>query len=118
MAYIQFIVWWFFSEFLFLVCSIPVLALLVFVSAPWSRVLVVHVTRIILALIWLVGGSWIVHDITRRLVFKNERFGEAVGSAFSEVRLVISFLPVVGTLFPLRSREESPFDRPDDPRPL
>jgi len=105
-------------EVLFLVCSIPVFALLGFFFRTWSNVPVIRVTVGILSFIWLAGGLRIAHELARRQAFKNEGFGEAIGSAFSEVRLVISFLPVVGTLFPLRSREESPFDRPDDPRPL
>lgn len=105
-------------EFLFLVCSLPVLALLGFFFRTWSNIPVIRVTVGILSIIWLAGGLRIAHQVARRQVFKNEGFGQAIGSAFSEVRLVISFLPVVGTLFPLRSREESPFDRPDDPRPL
>ena len=105
-------------EFLFLVCSIPVFALLGFFFRTWSNVPVVRVTVGILSIIWLAGGGWIAHEVARTQAFKNEGVGESIGSAFSEVRLVISFLPVVGTLFPRRSREESPFDRPDDPRPL
>lgn len=105
-------------EFLFLVCSVPVFALLGFFFRAWSNVPVIRLTVRILYFFGLVGGLWIAHRVKHRLAFKNEGFGEAIGNVFSEVRLMISFLPVVGTLFPLRSREESPFDRPEDPRPL
>jgi len=94
-------------ELLILGCSAPVIVLLL---------RYVRGIAPIVGVVWFFGGLWVAHNAARRHVFGSEGFFEAIGSAFAEGRLTISFLPVVGKLFPIGSRKRSPFDRPDDPR--
>jgi hypothetical protein len=98
-------------ESLILGCSAPVLVILSLLHLPKGSVVVA-------GLVWLFGGLWIARNAARRRVFGGEGFFEAIRSAFAEGRLIMSFFPVVGKLFRVRSRERSPFERPDDPRPL
>jgi len=107
MTFVEYLVNLIVYELLILGCSAPVIVLIfryVRGIAPIAGV------------VWLLGGLWVAHNAARKHVFGGEGFFEAVGSALAEGRLIISFLPVVGKLFPVRSRRRSPFERPDDPR--
>jgi hypothetical protein len=62
------------------------------------------------------GGSWVAHNAARKRVFENEGFFEALQSAFSEARLYMSFVPVVGKVFRRQRPVESRFENPPDHR--
>jgi hypothetical protein len=94
-------------ELLILGCSAPVIALLFYYVRGFAP---------IVGLVWFLGGLWVARNAACRRVFGSEGFLEASGSAVAVGRLIMSFLPVVGKLFPVRSRKRSPFDQPDDPR--
>jgi hypothetical protein len=105
-------------ELLILGCSAPVIALLFRLSESLAKGSAGYVRGIaeISGFVWFFGGLWIAHNASRRHVFGGEGFFEAIRSAFAEGRLIVSFLPVVGRLFPVRSRKGFPFGQPDDPR--
>jgi len=118
MACLEYLVTAFAYEFLLLVCLAPVIVPLSLLPESLIKGPIIQAAIGIFLLVWFGVGSWIAHNAALRFAFQREGFVQAIGSAFAEVRLMIAFLPVVGTLFPVRSRKISPFDRPDDPRPL
>src|SRR5258707_15831877 len=99
MTFVEYLVNLIVYELTILGCSAPVIVLVSYVRgiAP------------IVGVVWFLGGLWVAHSAARKHVFGGEGFFEAVGRALSEGRLLISFLPVVGKLFPVRSRRRSPF---------
>src|SRR6266852_10005333 len=52
---------------------------------------------VVYALVWLFGGSWVAHTASRRRVFEDDPFLEALRSAFAEARLYMAFVPMVGS---------------------
>jgi hypothetical protein len=119
MTYIQYLVLVFAYESLILFSSAPFI-LLLSLSESLTNGPIGYIRAAIKVgvLFWVFGGFWIAHNAARRHVFQGEGFVEAIGSAFAEGRIAISFLPVIGRLFSVRSRKSSPFDRPDDPTSL
>ena len=113
MTLIEYLVNLFVYELLILGCSAPVLVLLLRLCGYLTTG---RAGTLSVGLVWLFGGSWIAHNASRRHVFQREGFFGAIGSAFVEGRLLISFVPVVGKLFPVRSLNSSQLDEPDDPR--
>jgi hypothetical protein len=107
MTFIEYLVNLTVYELLILGCSAPVVVLLLHFMRGIAGAMV--------SVVWFVGGLWIAHNAARRRVFGSEGFLEAIGSAVAEGRLIVSFLPVIGKLFPVRSRKRSSFEHPDDP---
>ncbi len=108
-------------EFLLLASAAPLALVLVLpdtVSEGPLRFLL-SIVALVSGLAFLVcffGGSWLAHTAVRRRVFENEGFVEALQSAFSEARLYMSFVPLVGKLFRSRRLKESRFEKTDDHR--
>ena len=105
-------------DFVILGCSAPFVVLILTLSRLITKGNdgASHALTAILTLSWLFGGTWIARNAARRRVFEKEGFFAAIGSAFAEVRLVISFLPLVGKLFPLRSSQSSLLDQSNSHR--
>ena len=71
---------------------------------------------VVYALAWLFGGPWVAHSASRRRVFEDDGFFEALRSAFAEARLCMAFVPLVGSVFRPPRLKQSRFEKPDDHR--
>ena len=99
MTFVEYLVNLAVYELLILGCSAPVIALLFYYVRGFAP---------IVGLVWFFGGLWLARNAARRRVFGNEGFLEAIASAVAEGRLIVSFLPVVSKLFPVRSSKRWP----------
>ena len=106
-------------EFVLLICGAPPLA--IFLQLP-DRVpegalrFALNTVGVVYVLAWLFGGSWVAHTASRRRVFEDDGFFEALRSAFAEARLYMAFVPLVGSVFRPAQLRQSPFEKPDDHR--
>jgi hypothetical protein len=108
-------------EFLLLASGAPLALVLVLPETVSEGPLrsVLSIVALVCGFAWLVcffGGSWVAHNAARRRVFENEGFVEALQSAFSEARLYLSFVPLVGKVFRSQRLKESRFESTDDHR--
>jgi len=101
-----------------LVCCVVPALLLVDLLPQTVRTGPLGVVLVTLALGYFLGASWVSHNASRRRVFEDEGFFDALIGAVNEGRLYLSFLPVVGRLFgsrPTRTPSREPRDRRFDP---
>jgi hypothetical protein len=67
-----------------------------------------------IGLAWIFGVRWLANRAAQRMAFENRYFGEAVKSAFYDVRLLLAFLPMIGPWFEPKSRTDDNKDDNDE----
>jgi hypothetical protein len=106
--------------FIVLLCALPLVvgAQVLAPLLPAGPVEVAaNLVGLLLLFIFIVGGSWLVNTASRKRVIEGEGFFEALGSAWGEGRLYLSFLPVAGSLFRGKSAASKRGEPPGPIRP-
>ncbi len=112
MHFISYILVQFGVHLVFLVLSLPLFVCIYLLAIAMGGYEASRSARFFLAvpfLALLFGTHWLSHRTANHIMFENMTLGPAIKMSFSELRLRLCFLPVIGRLFVPRGR-----DKPDD----
>lgn len=103
-------------EFAFAVIFSPFMLLVVSLPDPKHPGIyrMIHTILFFAMVILYLCTGWLAHKATTRRVSYNQGFHEALMGAFSDARMYLSFLPLVGSLF-IRDSKKSNGDITNTP---
>ena len=64
----------------------------------------------VLGVVWLVGLAWLANRTAEHIAFEDRKFRDALNCAVYDLRLRLSFLPVIGKWLEPKNRDDDDHD--------